>query len=289
MKDQYSRRDFLKTSAAAGLTAGLVNLTDTSEAEAHPPAYFGRPVYFGRHPRHQFGIYGRARGGPALNGFLVQDAALWAMFWGDAIRRQGIEDRRIRTSPNFNRRTYNPLDCRVEVQKPQHLPQTFVAYCYEDLCMDDTPGNKRWHFPEEFPGLDQKKYDLNKPLTLGFRLPIPGVKGKTVETRLYMRVNDEQRYLVGDKKRQVVPGDHRIMTRTFPAEWIGNFYGTGDYEAEFYFGDPDNLKHWNTHKFKIVHEVPKTGAIAEPNGVVGSRAIPDPEVDRITKRVKEGN
>jgi len=259
MKDQYSRRDFLKNSAVATASTALSQLVVTNEARADPPIHYHtpnllhrNPFYFGRHNSHGFGFYDNHHGGHLIShqGLLVQDLSLRMMLLGDHIRRQGREEKILRNSRD--RRVYeDPRDCRIPV-KPQKLPQTFVAYRYEDTKNNDSPNRKNVVFPDEFIGIDQEEYYGDKMITWGARLPISGVKGKTFQTRLY-RVFDNGKKDHLETNKSIIPKDHFTLWFYKKPGTLRDKGGSGEYEIDFHIEDSKGkLRHWNTIGFEIV-------------------------------------
>lgn len=265
-----SVKNFLTASALAG--AGLIGLLNSSESEAHPPSiqgqrnYFSTPLYFGPHSHNHHHIYthNHHNHSPPYPGIYIMDASLRAMFWGNLIRQQAIEEERLRVqNPNFN-----PIHCRIRIEEPINLPQTFIANCYQDFNR-----NGYVNFPEEFVGIGKTKFNADESIALGLRLPI-GIRGenKKVETRLYKVLpNKDKKLVYRDEERM----SYDNVWTNFRNGKIARNHGTGDYEVEFHFDG----RHWNTIPFEIASDNPlrDVKVIVEPLGVFGIPSAKTPE------------
>lgn len=232
-----SVKRFLTATALAG--AGLIGLLNSSESKAHPPSiqeqrnYFSTPLYFGHHhinhDHHHIYTHDHHNHFSPHEGLHIIDASLRAMFWGNLIRQQAIEEERLRT-PNY----------RIRIEEPMNLPQTFIANCYQDFDRDGYVD-----FPQEFVGIGKTKFDADESILIGLKLPseMRG-KNKNIETRLYKVLPNKDKKLV-NRHKEVMSKDN--LWRNFKDGSIYRSKGAGNYEAEFYFEG----KHWNTIPFRI--------------------------------------
>ena len=269
-----SRRNFLKGAITALAGTGLNGLL-TNESEAHPPSiagqrnYFSTPLYFGPHPSHNYHFYSH----PINNnvspyaGLYIMDASLRAMFWGNLIRQQAVLEERLRTqNPNIN-----PSDCRIRIEEPMNLPQTFIANCYQD-----SNRNGYVDFPEEFIGIGKTRFDPNESIAIGIRLPFGRMgKNRKIATKVYKELSNGDKKLV-DKNETIM--DYDNVWRNFRNGKLAANSGLGNYEAEFYFeNDEGKLRHWNTISFSIIsrNSYGEPKVIVEPLGVF--REAPKPK------------
>lgn len=143
--------------------------------------------------------------------------------------------------------------------KPSYIPQTFIANCYVDMNRNDRNGKRTVDY-DEFIGLGSKSFEKNEKVTLGFWLPINGIKGKRATIRVYdpagnivnrdgltgiipIKETPPSKY----SKEWTIPKNNYSSWMSFSAKELIEARGPGTYAAAFYIDG----HHLNTKQFKI--------------------------------------
>lgn len=109
---------------------------------------------------------------------------------------------------------------------PNSIPQVFTANYYKDFNEDG------YSSLDEFVGLNKKEFKSNERAMSGIRLPIKGIKGKTLTVKIFNPLGKEFY-----TKDSIISSDNYNKWKTHTLNYLLNNFGEGTYVSAFYINE----------------------------------------------------